>query len=229
MLAGLAALPFLIQSPEPSTYLRDIVRVLQADWPASRTVNIVCHGHSVPAGYFRTPVVDSLSAYPNLLRESLAHRFPHAVINVIVTAIGGEESASGARRFAEDVLAKKPDVVTIDYSLNDRRLGLPEARKAWVSMIEAAQKAKVKVILLTPTPDQGSKLDNPNDPLNLHAEQVRSLAKEFRVGLVDSLAEFKKAIKSGQPLPSLMSQSNHPNRAGHSLVAEELQRWFPKQ
>jgi hypothetical protein len=70
-----------------STYLSEIARVLQTDWPKNRTVTIVCHGHSVPAGYFKTPEVRSLDAYPHLLRVALAERYPHAVINVIVTAI----------------------------------------------------------------------------------------------------------------------------------------------
>jgi hypothetical protein len=64
------------------------------------------------------------------LRAGLAERFPHAVINVIVTAIGGENSESGAERFDRDVLSHRPDLVTIDYALNDRAIGLLRAEKA---------------------------------------------------------------------------------------------------
>ena len=112
---------------DPKTYLADVSKLLTAEWPKNRTVNIVCHGHSVPAGYFQTPTVNLLSAYPSMLHTKLATKFPHAVINVIVTAIGGENSEQGAKRFASDVLSLKPDVVTIDYSLNDRYLGLERA------------------------------------------------------------------------------------------------------
>lgn len=215
------------QRANSADYLADLTKVLRSDWPGNRTVNIVCHGHSVPAGYFQTPRVQTFDAYPYLLHRLLADKFPHAVINVIVTAIGGENSEQGARRFERDVLSLHPDLVTIDYSLNDRGIGLDRAKQAWSAMIESAQKAHVKVILLTPTPDQGSKLDDSADALNLQAEQVRSLAIQYRVGLVDSLAEFKKAISSGRSLPSLMSQSNHPNREGHQLVANALALWFP--
>ena len=81
---------------KPDTYLSGVVTELTRQWPANRTVNIVCHGHSVPAGYFRTPVVDTFNAYPHLLHRGLKERFPYAVVNVIVTAIGGENSESGA-------------------------------------------------------------------------------------------------------------------------------------
>lgn len=82
---------------QPETYLRDILEVLKQHWPGNRTVNIACHGHSVPAGYFATPAVDTFNAYPHLLHAGLKRRFPYGVLNVIVTAIGGENSESGAK------------------------------------------------------------------------------------------------------------------------------------
>ncbi len=209
------------------SYLAEVCTALTRQWPNNRTVNIVCHGHSVPAGYFKTPVVDTFSAYPHLLHRGLKERFPYAVINVMVTAIGGENSESGAARFARDVLPLRPDVVTLDYALNDRGLRQAQAEVAWRSMITNATAHGIKVLLLTPTPDMAAKLDDPNDPLLQQAQQVRRLADEYGIGLVDSLEAFQTAIRAGQSLSDLMSQGNHPNRRGHELVAVGLLRWFP--
>lgn len=209
-------------------YLAALSGEMARQWPRNRTINIVCHGHSVPAGYFKTPLVDTFNAYPHLLHVGLKQRFPFAVLNVTVTAIGGEASESGAARFERDVLSLRPDVVLIDYALNDRRIGLARARAAWSAMIEQAQARGIKVILLTPTADLTAKLDDPADPLNQHAEQIRALAAQYHVALADSLAAFKAAVKNGARLESLMSQSNHPNRRGHDLVAAELLPWFPQ-
>ena len=214
------------QVASPTNYLAPVLSELEVKWPKNRVVNIVCHGHSVPAGYFKTPAVDSLHAYPNLLRVALAERYTNAVINVIVTAIGGENSAKGAARFDVDVLTHKPDLVLIDYALNDRRIGLEGAKTNWTQMIQKAQAAGVKVILFTPTPDQTAKLDEAGDPLNQHAEQIRMLAEEFHTGLVDSLAAFKAELSRGTALTNLMSQVNHPNARGHELVSVELLKWF---
>jgi acyl-CoA thioesterase I len=65
--------------------------------------------------------------------------------------------------------------------------------------------------------------------LNQHAEQVRGLAAEFRVGLVDSLAQFKAEAARGAKMESFMSQSNHPNEQGHALIVQELIRWFDQK
>ena len=48
----------------PSTYLNDLKKELQKEWPNNRTINLVFHGHSVPAGFFKTPEVNILSSYP---------------------------------------------------------------------------------------------------------------------------------------------------------------------
>jgi acyl-CoA thioesterase I len=210
-------------------YLRDLTEVLRSHWPENRTVNIVCHGHSVPAGYFATPTVDTFNAYPHLLHLGLKHRFPYAVVNVIVSAIGGENSEAGARRFTMEVLCHRPDVVTLDYGLNDRGIGLERARASWTSMIEAALAAKVKVILLTPTLDatqEPTYAGNDKASLGEHAEQIRRLASAYEVGLADGFQEFHDYMESGD-LSDILSWINHPNRQGHELVARLLLRWFP--
>ncbi len=211
----------------PSDYLAPMISELGREYPRNRTLNVVFHGHSVPAGYFKTPHVDTLNAYPAQLQRELKARFPTAVLNVIVTAIGGEDSVKGAARFERDVLGLRPDVVCIDYALNDRRVGLAAARIAWHAMIARAQSAGVKVILLTPTPDARAKFEDPKDLLVQLAAQVRELAHEHGVALVDSLARFQAEMAGGTKLDDLLSQFNHPNTRGHQLVAAGLAEWFP--
>lgn len=212
---------------DPKTYLAEFARLARVDWPQNRTLNVVCHGHSVPSGYFQTPEISTHESYPHFLHVALAKKYSHAVINVIVTAIGGETSEKGAVRFAHDVLPHRPDVITIDYALNDRGDGLERARKAWSAMIAQAHAARIPVLLLTPTPDQAASLTDPAEVLVQHAAQVRALAAEFGVGLVDSYAVFGQKVAGGAKLADLMSSGNHPNGAGHKLVAAELMKWFP--
>jgi len=210
----------------PPSYLADFVKALDLAWPKNRTMTIVCHGHSVPAGYAKTPHVDSFVAYPHLLHRAVKEKHPHAVVNVIVTAIGGENSVSGAARFQRDVLPHKPDVVLIDYGLNDRRVPLEKSAACWQQMIDEAKAAGAKVILLTPTGDTSAKMLEEQDPLSKQAAQIRSLAEKNGVALADSYLAYQNWIKSGKKLEALMSQVNHPNAAGHQLVLEQLLPWF---
>jgi hypothetical protein len=71
---------------DTSPYLEDIKSKLIKEWPANRTINLVFHGHSVPAGYFKTPTANTFDSYPFLLLKELKALYPYAVINVICTA-----------------------------------------------------------------------------------------------------------------------------------------------
>ncbi len=214
------------QVADKGEYLDSFKREMTLKWPDNRTLNIVFHGHSVPTGYAVTPVVNTLEAYPHKLLTALKSHYHNAVINVITTSIGGEQSESGEARFKDEVLTHRPDVLFIDYAVNDRNIGLERSERAWRKMIEAALKKEVKVILLTPTPDLNEDILDDNSKLEAHSQLIRRLAAEYHIGLVDSFARFKQRAEEGEDLMHYMSQKNHPNPAGHNLVASEIITWF---
>lgn len=221
----LASGPGFAQSADPATYLSGVKKELNAVWPKNRTINLVFHGHSVPAGYWHDHEVHTLESYPHLVLEQLKKQYPYAVINVMVTAIGGENSVRGQVRFEQDVLALKPDVLFIDYALNDRFTDIGKVRTAWDAMIRAALARNVKVILLTPSPDQRLNLLDEKNPLEPHVQQIRELAEAHHTGLANPYEAFKQIARTGK-LTDYMSHVNHPNKAGHLLIAAELLKWF---
>lgn len=211
---------------DPDTYLSGLKAGLQKRWPDNRTVNLVFHGHSVPAGYARTPFVNTLEAYPHQVLALVKGNYPNAVVNVITTAIGGEQSEQGAARFEAEVLTHRPDVLLIDYALNDRMIGLERSEAAWRRMIKAALGRGVKLILLTPTPDLSEDIRSEAAPLAAYAAMIRRLAAEYGVGLADAYAAFRRKAEAGERMADYMSQVNHPNPRGHEIVAGEIFRWF---
>ena len=214
---------------QPAGYFDDLIATMRLEWPKNEAITIAAHGHSVPAGYFKTPVVQSFDAYPHLFHVGLKQRFQNALINVVVTAKGGEDSEPGAERFERDVLSLRPRLVTIDYGLNDRRLGLARARECWSSMIRKAIAAGSKVMLFTPTGDSriANFLDD-SESLSRHAAQIRELAEDFRLPLVDSFRLYQDHVRNGGAIGDLLSQVNHPNRRGHEWIAAAMLRYFDR-
>jgi len=223
----LLTIPFTsrAQIADSSSYLANVKQELNAVWPKNRRINLVFHGHSVPSGYGENHEVHTLESYPNLLLKSLKEKYPYAVINVIVTAIGGEDAVRGAARFESDVLVHQPDVLFIDYALNDRFSGLEKTKVAWERMIKMAQAKNIKVILLTPSPDQRIDISDPSNPLDPYAEQIKSLAKQYQTGLADPYTKFKEIVKKGE-VKKYMVSINHPNEAGHTIIMETLKAYF---
>lgn len=211
------------------TYLDNIKVELNKKWPGNRTVNIVYHGHSVPTGYYTGGVVHTFDAYPRLATKRIKEIYPYAVINTITTSIGGEKATQGVLRFVDDVLPMKPDVLFIDYALNDRKTPLDDVREAWEAMVDTALAHHIKVILCTPTPDTHEDILSDDAPLAAHAAQIRALAKEKNVGVIDSYQMFKDMVASGTALAPYMAQANHVNKLGHDLVAALIFEWFNNQ
>lgn len=216
----------VINLEEKDNYLETIKIELTKQWSQNRTINLVFHGHSVPSGYFVTPEVKSLESYPFLLLKALKKIYPFAVINIILTCIGGENSESGAKRFKKQVLNHQPDVLFIDYALNDTGIGVEESRKAMEFMIETALKKKIKVILLTPTPDQRVELLNKETVLQQLSNQTIDLSKKYETGLVDNYTTFQNLVISGEKVTDYMSQVNHPNEKGHQLIVDGILKYF---
>lgn len=206
--------------------LTEIKAELTKHWPKNRTIRFVFHGHSVPAGYFKAPTIKRFDAYPHLFQKQLCEQYPTAAIDMCITAIGGENSQAGAERFEEEVLALQPDVVFLDYSLNDRSIGLERASTAWQEMIEHCQRQNTLVVLLTPTPDLREDLLDSNTPLAAQAEQVRQLGKRYQIPVIDSYELFRQKVEQGAKVQDFLSQPNHPNRAGHLIVAQALSQLF---
>ncbi len=207
-------------------YLKEVKEALQKKWPENHSINLVFHGHSVPSGYFRTPDVRTLDAYPAQVLEAVKKIYPTAVVNVIVTAIGGENSEQGEKRFRKEVLVHRPDVLFIDYALNDRKIGPERSKKAMESMIRQALKRKIKVILLTPSPDLSVDWAKPGSELDQLSDQLKELASTYSIGLADPYDRFKKLLEEKKDLKDYMAQSNHPNREGHAIIAETIMQYF---
>jgi hypothetical protein len=170
--------------------------------------------------------VNTLEAYPYQVLRALKTEYPFAVINIINTSIGGENSESGAKRFETEVLNHKPDVLFIDYALNDQVIGLERAKVAWEKMISMALKKGIKVILLSPSPDQRVNILETKNVLEQHTTQIKSLAEKYGVGLVDSYTLFRQKVVAGESITNYMSQVNHPNEKGHGLIENGIFKYF---
>lgn len=212
-----------------TNYLSELRVELKKRWPKNRLINLVFHGHSVVAGYTNSPNVNTMQSYPMLVLEKVTKKYHTVPVNTIRTAIGGENSEQGAKRFAKTVLNHKPDVLFIDYGLNDRSIGLERAKKSWEAMIKKALKKNIKVVLLTPTPDLREDIKSDSTPLQAHSQMILALGEQYKIPVIDSYHIFKQLAKDGIDLNRYMSQNNHPNEKGHQLVADEICKLFAIQ
>lgn len=210
------------------TYLAGLSQRMEKVFPENERINIVIHGHSQTCGYTTGHVIDPFSAYPHQLWELLQHRFPFSTVNVIVTGIGGENSDRGSVRLEEDVLCHKPDLVTIDYALNDRYIDFSKSEAAWDNMTSRLKERGIPVILLTPTLDIPCAYDKDElEKLKRFDEMIHRIAAYHQVGVAEIFQTWMNYLKNFGRVEDLLCGVNHASVLGHRLTAMELNSWFP--
>ncbi len=151
---------------------------------------------------------DSITAAGGYLRDidaALAAVYPKKKFPPVVNAgIGGQKAEDLVRRFDKDVVRRKPAFVTLSIGINDvwHRLGKPHdaavlaAYKANVAkMVDMAQAAGIKVILLTPTLIMEDASAEGNKRLAAYVEAEKQIAQEKHCQLVDLHGMFLAALK----------------------------------
>ena len=218
--------------------------------PAARPLTIVALGDSTTAPRGK------LKIYAECLKEDLPKQ--GLKVDIINAGIGGQSTADAAKRFEKDVSSKHPDIVIIQFGLNDSTINVwknPPDTKSRVSQgqyvtqleqwVETLRKQNIQVILMTPNPMRwtpqliklyGKPPYLPKDPdgLNVtlipYVQDVRDLAKKHKLPLVDVYAAFQKHGKlPGKSVDGLLLDGMHPNDEGQRMIADMLIETIVKQ
>lgn len=124
--------------PAPTSYLTAEDMLLADGWPscndaalaavmrkaeAGETVTVALIGGSITQGTISNGSKDGEIAdkkpYADIFEAWWQERFPDTQINFINAGIGGTDSYLGVHRLEEDVLSCHPDLVLVEFSVND--------------------------------------------------------------------------------------------------------------
>jgi len=148
-----------------------------------------------------------------LLGERIAReRRDYSVVNA---SVSGETTAGGLARFEAALAETRPAIVILELGANDGLRGLPVAqmRRNLAAMIERAQQARARVLLV------GMKMPPNYGPDYTQAFEAvyPQLARRYRTALVPFLMEgFAEKQELFQP------DRIHPTEAAQPLMAERV-------
>ena len=74
------------------------------------------------------------STWQNMVKKYLQEKMPDKKVETINSGIGGTTSEFGAKRFAKDVLSFNPDMVVIEFAVNDGTYGATNEAKHQIYM-----------------------------------------------------------------------------------------------
>ncbi|PXA05679.1 hypothetical protein DDZ13_02060 [Coraliomargarita sinensis] len=194
------------------------------------------------------------NGYVNLVIEALNHEG----LNVTKIAAGksGNKSSNMLNRLDQAVISKNPDWMTLSCGVNDvwhfklvlgdrtfEGIPLPEYKENITEIIDRAQSAGIKVMILTSTmigEDQSKELNQMLIPYN---EFLREIAEEKDCLLADLNADMQAALKELPDVPGkprnfgkyfyggdlknkLTTDGCHMNKLGNIMMAKGVLRAF---
>lgn len=185
---------------------------------------------------------DSITAagtYQRYVEQVLAANYPaFAGFKLLNAGVSGNKAENMMARFEKDVLAKKPSLVTIHVGINDvwHRVNLPhqnDVLKAYrdnvAAMVDRAQAAGVRVILLAPTIIQEDLRSEGNLRLPWYVAAMRKVAADKRCQFVDLHAMFRSALRHKPPEEKgnwLTTDGVHMKPLGNAIIALGILRAF---
>lgn len=178
------------------------------------------NGESLVIGFLGGSITQgSLSSTPKtcyayLVYEWWKKSFPNAAFSFVNGGIGGTTSHYGGARAWKDVLCYRPDIVTVDFSVND------DANE----FFEETYEGTLRRLLMAPSAPAVVVLNNVFYDTGKNAQDYHNrIADHYGIPHVSIKDTVYPDVESGKIVRADITPDNlHPNDKGHRLVADEI-------
>lgn len=176
-------------------------------------ITVAVIGGSITQGSLAT----ANNGYGNTFHQWWTDAFPDTKVNFVNAGLGGTTSYLGVHRMDKDLLAYNPDVVVVEFSVNDQdSLFYKETYEDLVRRI-LKQPNNPAVIQLFMTQDNGTSAQ----AVHLHVGFWYNLPRlSYREMVLPELEKGTFTWKDISP------DNIHPNDKGHAMIGEILWRYL---
>ncbi|OHD69616.1 MAG: hypothetical protein A2W19_01005 [Spirochaetes bacterium RBG_16_49_21] len=184
---------------------------------AGETLTIVALGDSLTHGWLVR------KGYLDFMSEMIKSRYPHSTVKIINRGVPGDTAEGGLARLEHDVIDLNPDLVFIQFGLNDAFSGISaEKFKNTIRIIVAELKAETEaeMLLLTSVPIMNEREDFIAERFY---HSILTVAGEEDIPVVPVHRYWKKKISEGMDFRKLVqSDLVHPTVEGYRLMSEAI-------
>ena len=143
------------------------------------------------------------TSYRALVAQKLTETYPRAHFRFHDAAIGGTGSQLAAFRLERDVLVHRPDLVFLDFTINDDAYGAPNPSRlaAYESLIRRLVQAGAAVVQVILPSKQDVEPHPPLRPLDAVHQQIGAL---YGLPLADAVTLARERVRSGETTGDLL-------------------------
>ena len=199
-----------VVNPGNTARLADAMKRAQA----GEKITIGTIGGSITQG---TAASTTDERYANRALQWWAKAFPKAQLDFVNAGIGATDSYIGVHRVDADLLSKKPDVVIVEFSVNDTEAELN--LQTYDSLVRKILQAEnhPAVILLFTTQEDGTSLQ----------DTQMQIGSAYNLPMISYKNAVLPEIEAGKFTWKDISPDNiHPNSVGHGIIGELLWSYF---
>ncbi len=183
-----------------------------------KTLNVAYLGGSVTGG-----VGGSNGGWRTMTTNWFKEQFPDASVNEIYAAIGGTASFWGSFRVDSAVLQKNPDLIFVEFTVNDGYAGMKKDQSAAymegiIKQINAkCPNADIIIVVIT---DKGI--------VGTHSENMIAhfgIAEHYGIPIIDVGMALKAQMDAtGTGWEEYSNDWVHPNDKGYKIYADEVKK-----
>ena len=177
----------------------------------------VAFGDSITDGY-GVP-----SGFVSFLTEQISKAHPDLNLVTINAGMSGDTSQGGLYRLGRDVIEHRPDLVTINFGVNDAFSSISPQQfsdnlRDMTSRIRDAGCDRVLMLSCESIPEEWAE-----QQVLPYWEVMKALAEDMGCVYADVHGRWVQELKRGRPESDLIISGDlHPNEEGHRLIAEAV-------
>ena len=182
------------------------------------------NGEEVTVGYIGGSITQGTSAgnelcYARLTTNYLEEMYPDAKINYVNAGIGATGSYIGVHRVTNDLLSHSPDLVFVEFSVNDTTEFTERNKESYDSLLRTIWNSSKNpaIITVATTQEDGTSFQ----------EQHAEIVKHYDLPMISYRNTILDTIEHGDITWKDISGDNiHPNVPGHKIVAQLLKAYI---
>ena len=181
------------------------------------------NGEKVTVGVIGGSITQGSSAtnqnncYASLFKKWWEEKFPSAEISFVNAGIGGTNSYLGVHRVDEQLLAHNPDVVIVEFSVNDTDKTMN--KYSYDSLVRKilSYETNPAVMLLFTTQENGTSLQDTHKEIGMAYDLPMISYREV---------VYQEVAAGTLDWKSISPDNIHPNDAGHGIIGQLVDRYL---
>jgi lysophospholipase L1-like esterase len=188
----------------------------------TNALTIGYYGGSITAGAGASKSAET--SYRALTTKWFRDTYPQAKITEVNAAIGGTGSDLGAFRCQKDLLDRHPDLVFVEFAVNDGGTNptrILNSMEGIVRQIWRANPSADIVFLYTTTKSLAPSYDRGEVPAAVIADE--KIAEAYRIPSINIGETIWKQVHDGKATwESLLPDNTHPNDTGYAIYTKQI-------